>query len=175
MRSDTQPPGLVMVFGGVLSAASIALVSAWGLVSLAHPAALDERLEAVTAMQARAERLSAGRGSSRIYPSDAVCRSTDAADLAAARQRLEAMAAAAGLTAPRVKVALVTPEFGDPLTPVRFAVEADGSYAGAVGLMDALRSGAMLAQADAVDLRSEDGSVRLTLEGRFYCWTAVSR
>lgn len=175
MRPHTQPPGLAMVLGGVLGAASIALVSAWSLVSLARPADLDERLEAVTAMQARAERLSAGRGSTTIYPSDAVCGSTGAADLTAARQRLEAMAAGAGLTAPRVKLTLGTPEFDDPLTPVRFAVEAGGPYAGAVGLMEALRRGPMLAQTEVVDLRGEDGSVRLTLEGRFYCWTAVSR
>ncbi|KSB91804.1 hypothetical protein AS593_07210 [Caulobacter vibrioides] len=164
-----------MVLGAVLVAATLALVSAWGLASLARPVDLEDRLEAVTAMQARTERLSAGRGSSTIYPAEAVCRSTEAADLAAARQRLEAMAAGAGLTHPRVKVALAAPEFGDPLTPVRFTVEAGGSYAGAVGLMETLRRGPMLTQADAVDLRGEDGSVRFTLEGRFYCWTAVSR
>ncbi|WP_133244724.1 hypothetical protein [Caulobacter radicis] len=175
MTVKAQTPGPLMVLGSVLSAASIALVGAWGLASLARPVDLESRLEAVTAMQARTERLAAGRGSSTIYPAEAVCPSTGATDLAAARQRLEAMAAGAGLTQPSVKVAPAAPEFGDPLTPVRFTVEAGGSYAGAVGLMETLRRGPMLTQADAVDLRGEDGSVRLTLEGRFYCWTAVSR
>ncbi|MFT4252059.1 MAG: hypothetical protein QM608_06215 [Caulobacter sp.] len=169
-------PGPVLMFGGFVIAASLALVAAWGLGSLAQPADLDARLAAVDAQQQRIQGLLAGQGGRVIYAAEAVCPSTGAADLTVLRARLSGLAAAAGLSEVRVEVAASQPAFGDPLSPAGFEIAARGPYAAAVGLVDALQRGPALAYADAVDLHAEDAAaVRIALKGRFYCWTAASR
>lgn len=169
-------PGPVLMFGGFVVAASLALVAAWGLGSLAQPADLDARLAAIDALQQRTQSLLAGRGGRVVYAAEAVCPSTAAIDLTALRARLSGLAAATGLSDVRVEVTPAPPAFGDPLSPAGFEIAARGPYAAAMGLMGALQRGPALAYADAVDLHAEDAAaVRIVLKGRFYCWTAASR
>ncbi|PXA95304.1 hypothetical protein DMC25_00945 [Caulobacter sp. D4A] len=175
MSARVMVPGPLLLFGGFVFAASLALVTAWGLAGLARPAELDARLHAVDVMQQRTAKLLAGRSGRSVYSPQAVCPSTSAADLGALRERLGAVAAASGLGHVRIEATADEAAFDDPLSPIQFKLEASGSYAGAIGLLNVLQRGPVLAYADAVDLYAEDAAtVRIALKGRFYCWTAAS-
>ncbi len=147
----------------------LAVVSGVLLTKLSRPVGFDERLAALTARTALAERLVRHNAVAGPLAPRGACASGPAGQLQALKDELAANATRLDLQPTMVDARIAPAGLTPGVTAIALKFEVVGSYAGAMGLLDTLSRRNPAIFAETVDLVSRTSSVSLSFVGRVLC------
>jgi hypothetical protein len=116
------------------------------------------------------EKAAGSRGRAPAYPEGAVC-PTVSAGAPGFGPRLQAAAAASGLTLEHLTITAGAPNGTSGLTPISASFETTGAYDAVLSFLDGLARSQPMVFANQADLTPKTSVVTLKFTGRILCWT----